>query len=61
MSIKKQESERVDVAKTRLCLKCRSPFNSGWSGERVCGPCKSQHDWGVGEAYGMGQRIVHAR
>ncbi len=53
MSLEKPELERVHVAKMRLCLTCRRPFNSGWSGERVCGRCKSQDDWGEGEAYGM--------
>ncbi len=37
----KLKNERVHVAKTRKCLKCREPFKSDWSGERICGKCKS--------------------
>ena len=61
MRLEKPETERVHVEKTRLCLKCRRPFNSGWSGERVCASCKSRDDWGEGEAYAMGPCSVHAR
>ncbi len=61
MGLEKPESERVHVAKTRLCLKCRRPFNSGWSGERVCRRCKSRHDWREGETSGVERRIVHLR
>lgn len=31
--------------KTRLCLSCRSPFESTWSGERVCRRCKATSNW----------------
>jgi len=32
--------ERIHVAKTRQCLKCRKEFTSSWSGERICKQCK---------------------
>ena len=41
----KPTTERTDVAKTRRCLKCREPFESEWSGERVCRHCKSLDSW----------------
>ncbi len=41
----KPKPERVHVAKTRKCLKCREPFESEWSGERVCKHCKSLASW----------------
>jgi len=41
-SVLKPQPERSYEAKTRLCLKCRKPFVSTWSGERVCRICKSQ-------------------
>ena len=31
--------------KTRCCLKCREPFKSEWSGERICQRCKSSDSW----------------
>ncbi len=45
MTVSKPVSERVHVAKTRQCLKCREPFESEWSGERVCKHCKSLDSW----------------
>ncbi len=42
---KKPRMRRMGVAKTRLCLKCREPFESEWSGERVCKHCKSLNSW----------------
>ncbi len=41
MTVSKPEPERIHVAKTRKCLKCCEPFESEWSGERVCKHCKS--------------------
>jgi len=37
-----------DVARTRDCLTCRSPFESEWSGERICRRCKSHRSWRSG-------------
>ncbi len=45
MSASKPRPERVYVTKTRQCLKCREPFKSEWSGERVCKHCKSLDSW----------------
>ncbi len=42
--------ERIHVAKTRPCLKCRELFESGWPGERICHHCKGSHDWREGVA-----------
>jgi hypothetical protein len=36
--------------KLRTCLRCQSPFESTWAGERICRPCKSTHAWRSGEA-----------
>ncbi len=44
----KRKSERTDTVKTRSCLKCREPFESEWSGERVCKHCKSLNSWREG-------------
>ncbi len=37
-----------DVARTRDCLTCRAPFESEWSGERICRRCKSHRTWRSG-------------
>lgn len=29
----------------RLCLNCKSVFDSAWSGERVCARCKGTTAW----------------
>ena len=34
--------------KMRQCLKCRTPFMSEWSGERICRKCKSTIAWRQG-------------
>jgi hypothetical protein len=34
--------------KMRPCLKCRTPFLSEWSGERICRKCKSTIAWRQG-------------
>ena len=28
------------VAAERACVRCRQPFESAWSGDRVCPPCR---------------------
>ena len=40
-SQKKPEPERVFIAKTRQCLKCRDDFKSEWEGNRLCERCKA--------------------
>ena len=56
----KLNPERAQVAKTRRCLKCREPFESEWSGERVCKHCKSLNSWREGTTstpvYEVGRR-----
>ena len=47
------EPERTYKIKTRLCLKCRKPFESGWEGERICRHCKSKSSWREGEDFEM--------
>jgi hypothetical protein len=37
-----------DVPKVRKCLTCRTPFESEWSGERICKRCKSTAAWKSG-------------
>jgi Zn finger protein HypA/HybF involved in hydrogenase expression len=34
--------------KDRMCLSCRSMFDSAWSGERVCPRCKGTSAWRTG-------------
>ncbi len=48
MTICKPQPERVEEAKTRLCLKCRKQFKSSWPGERICTNCKSRISWREG-------------
>lgn len=36
---------RVDIPKTRNCLRCNTIFTSKWCGERVCTRCKSSKAW----------------
>ena len=44
----KPEAERHVEPKTRPCLVCKTPFQSEWSGERVCRRCKSGKIWRSG-------------
>ncbi len=34
-----------DVPRARLCLRCRTSFESEWSGDRICRRCKSTTSW----------------
>ena len=34
-----------DIAKVRKCLRCKTTFQSKWSGERICARCKSSNSW----------------
>ena len=56
----KLRSERAHIAMTRSCLKCREPFESEWSDERVCKHCKSLNSWRDGTTstpvYEVGRR-----
>jgi hypothetical protein len=49
--LRKPAPPRIHRKKVRTCLKCREPFDSEWSGERVCKTCKTNIAWreGVGE------------
>ena len=44
----KPEAERHVEPKTRPCLVCKTPFQSEWSGERICRRCKSGKIWRSG-------------
>ncbi len=46
----KPKPERTYVAQTRRYLRCSEPFESEWSGERVCRRCKGTHGWREGVA-----------
>lgn len=37
-----------DVPKTRKCLRCKTEFQSQWSGERICKHCKTSSTWKSG-------------
>src|SRR5581483_4768217 len=41
----KPEPERYIEPKIRPCLVCKTPFQSEWSGERICRRCKSAKIW----------------
>lgn len=36
---------KASLARTRTCLRCRTPFLSRGSGHRICNTCKSSDDW----------------
>ncbi len=55
---KKPRKRRIGEAKTRLCLKCRKPFKSEWSGERLCKRCKSDASWRDGSDFETEWRVV---
>lgn len=42
--------EHPERATSRRCLKCRTPFESAWAGERVCPKCKTRRDWREGDS-----------
>ena len=42
-----------EIAKTRRCLRCKTPFQSKWSGERICGRCKGSAAWRNGVPLGV--------
>ncbi len=46
----KPKPERTYAAQTRHCLRCSEPFESAWSGERVCRRCNGTHGWREGVA-----------
>ena len=37
--------------KNRRCLRCKTQFESEWSGERICPKCKGSSAWRNGEPY----------
>ena len=43
--VRKPVPRRIERKKVRACLKCRGPFESEWSGERVCKKCKTRISW----------------
>ena len=53
--------ERIYVAKIRHCLMCRDPFESIWSGERVCRRCKGREDWRTGNALASNHEVGNRR
>jgi len=50
---RKAENDPPQQTKLRHCLKCQAPFESAWSGERVCPKCKTSRDWRDGDALNM--------
>ena len=47
---RKAENEPPQQITLRHCLKCQAPFESAWSGERVCQKCKTKRAWRDGGA-----------
>ncbi len=43
--LRKAENEPPQQITLRHCLKCQAPFESAWSGERVCRKCKTKRAW----------------
>jgi|UPI00082A0A40 uncharacterized paraquat-inducible protein A len=56
-----QEDSPAQQAKTRVCLKCKTPFESAWIGERICGRCKNTGVWKNGVAVNSGRRNAMRR
>jgi len=50
------ELEVPHVCKQRECLMCGTAFASQWSGERICGKCKSSSAWRGGVGISSGGR-----
>ena len=48
--VRKPVPWRMERKKVLACLKCREPFESEWSGERVCLKCKTLRVWREGAA-----------
>ncbi len=48
--LRKPENEPPQQITLRHCLKCQAPFESAWSGQRVCPKCKTKHFWREGGA-----------
>jgi hypothetical protein len=44
------DPEIVRIRKERQCLLCLVPFESEWSGERICQKCKSRSVWREGHS-----------
>jgi hypothetical protein len=44
------------VRKERQCLLCLVPFESEWSGERICQKCKTRSVWREGHSWPPGGR-----
>lgn len=62
MSSFPSNTDTADRPKMRPCLRCRTPFESGWPGERVCTACKGTRSWKSGEmARSVATRASHAR
>ena len=53
--LRKPAPQLIHRKKVRTCLKCREPFESGWSGERVCKKCKTKISWREGVS-GLAER-----
>jgi hypothetical protein len=47
---KKPDAEPGPESKTRRYLICKTPFLSGWAGERICRRCKGTEKWRSGIA-----------
>ena len=45
LKFKRPEPTFSHRSKPRFCLRCRHAFESSWSGERVCTPCKTSAAW----------------
>lgn len=43
-----QLSRPGDVPRIRKCMTCSEPFESAWSGERICKRCKGSAAWKSG-------------
>ena len=48
-----EESFRTFKRLNRICLSCKSTFDSAWAGERICTRCKGTTAWRTGASVSM--------
>jgi hypothetical protein len=49
LAVDELDPPRQMSPKRRVCLRCQTPFESGWAGERICTKCKHSSAWRGGE------------
>jgi hypothetical protein len=49
LAVEELDPPRQVTPKQRVCLRCQTPFESAWAGERICTKCKHSSAWRGGE------------